>query len=69
MMLNVLTAKPHVEAGQLRMLGVTSLKRSSAMPDVPTIAEAGVPDYEALQWFGLLAPGGTPPAILNSCTS
>jgi tripartite-type tricarboxylate transporter receptor subunit TctC len=65
MMLNVLTAKSHVDAGQLRGLGVTSTKRSSAMPDVPTIAEAGVPDYEALQWFGLLAPGGTPPAVLN----
>jgi tripartite-type tricarboxylate transporter receptor subunit TctC len=65
MMLNVLTAKPHVEAGQLRMLGVTSSKRSSAMPDIPTIAEAGVPDYEALQWFGLLARSGTPAPILN----
>jgi len=65
MMLNVLTAKSHVDAGQLRGLGVTSTKRSGAMPDVPTIAEAGVPDYEALQWFGLLAPGGTPPAVLN----
>ncbi len=65
MMLNVLTAKPHVEAGQLRMLGVTSLKASSAMPEMPTIAEAGVPDYEALQWFGLMAPGGTPAPILN----
>jgi tripartite-type tricarboxylate transporter receptor subunit TctC len=65
MMLNVLTAKPHAEAGQLRMLGVTSSQRSSAMPDIPTIAEAGVPGYEALQWFGLMAPGGTPTAILN----
>jgi tripartite-type tricarboxylate transporter receptor subunit TctC len=65
MMLNLLTAKPHIEAGQLRILGVTSLKRASAMPEVPTIAEAGVPDYEALQWFGLLAKGGTPPAIRN----
>ncbi len=65
MMLNVLTAKSHVDAGQLRGLGVTSTKRSSALPEVPTIAEAGVPDYEALQWFGLLAPGGTPPAVLN----
>ncbi len=65
MMLNMVTAKPHAEAGKLRMLGVTSAKRSSAMPDVPTIAEAGIPDYEALQWFGLLARGGTPPAILN----
>lgn len=65
MMLNVLTAKPHVEAGQLRILGVTSSRRSGAMPEVPTIAEAGVPDYEALQWFGLLARSGTPPEILN----
>jgi len=65
MMLNVLTAKPHADAGQLRMLGVTSLRRSSAMPDVPTIAEAGLPDYEALQWFGLMARAGTPPEILN----
>jgi tripartite-type tricarboxylate transporter receptor subunit TctC len=65
MMLNVLTAKPHVEAGQLRMLGVTSVRRSGAMPEVPTIAEAGVPDYEALQWFGLMARSGTPPEILN----
>jgi tripartite-type tricarboxylate transporter receptor subunit TctC len=65
MMLNLLNAKPHVEAGQLRILGVTSLRRSSAMPDVTTIAEAGVPDYEALQWFGLLARSGTPPQILN----
>jgi tripartite-type tricarboxylate transporter receptor subunit TctC len=65
MMLNLVTAKPHVEAGQLRILGVTSLKRSSAMPEVPTIAEVGVPDYEALQWFGLLARAGTPPAILD----
>jgi len=65
MMLNLLTAKPHIEAGQLRILGVTSSNRASAMPDVPTIAEAGLPGYEALQWFGLMAKGGTPPAILN----
>jgi tripartite-type tricarboxylate transporter receptor subunit TctC len=64
MMLNLVTAKPHVETGQLRILGITSLKRASAMPDVPTIAEAGVPDFEALQWFGLLARAGTPPEIL-----
>jgi tripartite-type tricarboxylate transporter receptor subunit TctC len=65
MMLNVLTAKPHVEASQLRILGVTSLRRSSAMPEVPTIAETGLPDYEALQWFGLMARSGTPPEVLN----
>jgi tripartite-type tricarboxylate transporter receptor subunit TctC len=65
MMLNLVTAKPHIEAGQLRVLGVTSLKRASAMPEVPTIAEAGLSDYEALQWFGLMARAGTSPAILD----
>ena len=65
MMLNLVTAKPHVEAGQLRILGISSAKRSSAMPEVPTIAEVGVPDFEAQQWFGLLARAGTPPEILN----
>ena len=65
MILNVLTAKPHVEVGAMRALGVTGLKRSDAMPDVPTIDEAGVPKYEALQWFGVLAPAGTPPAVVN----
>jgi tripartite-type tricarboxylate transporter receptor subunit TctC len=65
MMLNLVTAKPHVEAGQLRVLGLSSSKRSSAMPDVPTIAEVGLPNYEALQWFGLMARSGTPPETLN----
>jgi tripartite-type tricarboxylate transporter receptor subunit TctC len=65
MMLNMVTAKPHADAGKLRMLGITSQVRSDAMPDIPTIAESGLPDYEALQWFGLLAPGGTPTPILN----
>jgi tripartite-type tricarboxylate transporter receptor subunit TctC len=65
MMLNMVTAKPHVDAGKLRALGLTSTKRSEAMPDVPTIAESGLPGYEALQWFGILAPGGTPAPILT----
>jgi tripartite-type tricarboxylate transporter receptor subunit TctC len=65
MMLNLLNAKPQAEAGKMRILGVSSSKRSGAMPEVPTIAEAGVPGYEALQWFGLLARSGTPPAILE----
>jgi len=65
MILNVLTSKPHVEAGAMRALGVTGLTRSEAMPNVPTIDESGVPRYEALQWFGILAPAGTPEAILD----
>lgn len=65
MMLNMLTAKPHVDAGKLRVLGLTSTVRSDAMPDVPTIAESGLAGFESLQWFGLLAPGGTPAPVLN----
>jgi tripartite-type tricarboxylate transporter receptor subunit TctC len=60
----MLTVIPYVRNGRLRALGVTSLKRSSVMPDVPTIAEAGVPGYESVQWYGLLAPGGTPREII-----
>ena len=56
MILNVLTAKPHIEQGAMRALGITGLKRSEAMPNVPTIDESAVPKYEALQWFGILAP-------------
>lgn len=53
-------AIPQVKAGRLKALGVSTAKRSPEMPDVPTIAEAGVPGYEALVWIGMLAPKGTP---------
>jgi tripartite-type tricarboxylate transporter receptor subunit TctC len=62
---NTLTAIPHIEGGTLRALGVTGTRRAEALPKVPTIAEAGVPGYEAMQWYGLLAPAGTPPAIVE----
>lgn len=61
---STLGAMPQVRAGRLRALGVTSSKRLAGAPDVPTIAEAGVPGYESLQWYGLLAPTGVPPEIL-----
>jgi len=54
-----------IKAGKLNALGVTSSRRAAALPDVPTIAEAGVAGYELVSWFGLVAPTGTPPAILN----
>jgi len=54
------TALPQVKAGRLRALGVTSRKRSALLPDVPTIAEAALPGYEAVGWFGFAAPAGTP---------
>jgi tripartite-type tricarboxylate transporter receptor subunit TctC len=62
---NTLTAKSLIEGGQLRALAVTGAKRAEGLPNIPTMAEAGVPGYEALQWYGLLAPAGTPPEIVQ----
>jgi len=62
---NTLTAKPQLDGGKLRALGVTGRQRVEGLPTIPTIAEAGVPGYEALQWYGLLAPAGTPPEIVT----
>jgi len=56
---------PFVLNGQLRALGTSGLKRNAALPDVPTIAEAGLPGYEATNWWGVVAPAGTPPAIVE----
>lgn len=58
-------AMPYVRAGKLRALGVTSLRRVAAEPDMPTIAEAGLPGYEAVQWHGMLAPAKTPLVIVE----
>jgi tripartite-type tricarboxylate transporter receptor subunit TctC len=55
---------PHVKAGKLRIIGVGTAKRLAVMPDVPTVAEAGVPGYEATQWYGILAPAATPRDIV-----
>jgi tripartite-type tricarboxylate transporter receptor subunit TctC len=58
-------ALPPVRSGKLRALAVTSLKRSAALPDVPTIAESGFPGFEATIWGGLVAPAGTPPSVIQ----
>lgn len=57
-------ALPHVKAGKLRALGVTSAKRSTQLPDVPTIAESGFPGFEVINWYGILAPARTPPGVI-----
>ena len=62
---NIIAAVPQVRAGRVRALGVTTTTRSPSLPDVPTIAEAGVPGFEASVWFGLLAPARTPQPIVR----
>jgi tripartite-type tricarboxylate transporter receptor subunit TctC len=62
---SMLTTVPHVRSGKLRPLGVTSLTRATALPDVPTIAEAGVAGYDVPVWFAIFAPRKTPPAIVS----
>ena len=62
---NISEAIPHSRTGKVVVLGVTGAKRSAALPDVPTVAEAGIPGYEFLTWHGVLAPTGTPAAIVS----
>ena len=61
----VSTAQPHVRGGRLRALGVTTLKRMAAIPDVPTFAEQGLPGFEVVQWYGVFGPAGLPPPVLR----
>jgi tripartite-type tricarboxylate transporter receptor subunit TctC len=65
----VLTTLPYMKSGKLRVLGVSSLQRAEVAPDVPTIAESGLPGFEALVWFGLVAPAGTAQEIVNRLSS
>ena len=63
---NLPSSFAQIKAGKLRALAVTSLTRAPTLPDVPTIAESGLPGYEATSWFGLLAPAATPPATIKT---
>jgi len=62
---NISEAIPHAKTGKLIVLGVTGSKRSPALPEVPTIAEAGLPGYEFVTWHGVLAPNGTPATVVS----
>ena len=61
---NLPPSLPQIKGGKLRALAVTSATRAPALPDTPTVAESGLPGFEASSWFGVLTPAGTPPAII-----
>jgi tripartite-type tricarboxylate transporter receptor subunit TctC len=62
---SIVPVLPHIKAGKLKVLGVSSARRSRLLPGVPTIAEAGVPGYELVSWYGILVPSGTPKSIIS----
>ena len=62
---NIATALPMAKEGKVRALAVTSANRAPAAPDLPTVGESGLPGFESLSWFGVLAPAGTSPAVLR----
>jgi len=62
---SIISATPHIKSGKLRALAVTSRTRARNMPELPPLAEAGVPGFEVVQWYGMLAPAGTPSAIVE----
>ncbi|MBM3341886.1 MAG: tripartite tricarboxylate transporter substrate binding protein [Betaproteobacteria bacterium] len=61
----VAVARPHIQSGKIRGLGVTTAQRSAALPAMPTIAEAGLPGYEVSGWYGIIAPAKTPPPVIE----
>ncbi len=66
---NILSSLPYVRQGRLKGLAVTSARRAKAMPDLPTVAESGVPGYETTTWLGWFTPAGTPPAIVGKMSA
>jgi len=60
---------PHVKSGRLRALAVTTPRRTAAAPEIPTVAEGGVPGYAMSTWYGMLAPAGTPPAVVGKLSA
>lgn len=62
---SITSAKPHIESGKLKAIAVTTAERSSTLPELPTVAESGMPGYELTPWFATFAPAGTPPEIIE----
>jgi len=66
---SLLNANPHINSGRLRALAITSSKRNSALPDIPTIAESGIPGYEVSQWYGVVTSAKVPKEIVNKLSA
>jgi len=62
---NIMTAQPHIKAGKVKALAISSPKRSPLVPDVPTVAESGLPGFQSVTWFGILGPANTPRAVVE----
>ena len=62
---NLIPTLPHVKIGRLRALGVSGLTRAAVLPEVPTVAESGLPGYEAMQWYGVLLPAKVPKGMVT----
>ena len=69
MITSILSVTPHSRTGRLRVLGIANAKRSPLLPDIPTIAESGVPGYESIAWYGLVAPAGIPAPVLDKLSA
>ncbi|AHG65154.1 putative Bug-like extracytoplasmic solute binding receptor, TTT family [Advenella mimigardefordensis DPN7] len=63
---SITSSKPHIDSGKLKALAITTSKRSASLPDVPTVAESGLPGYELRPWFATFAPAGTPPEVIQT---
>jgi tripartite-type tricarboxylate transporter receptor subunit TctC len=63
---SIATLRPHIQTGKLRAIAVTTVQRAAAMPEVPTFIESGLSGYEVNGWYGMLAPGRTPPAVITT---
>jgi tripartite-type tricarboxylate transporter receptor subunit TctC len=62
---NIMTAQPHIRAGKVKALAISSPKRSPLVPEIPTVAESGLPGFQSVTWFGLLGPAGTPRVVVD----
>ena len=62
---SLIQTMPYIKSGRLKCIATTGSKRNAALPDIPTVSESGLPGYEAYNWWGMLAPAGTPPAVIG----